>query len=625
VSGLVDLVVDLERSAGRHLALSASDLAERPWVRAALARGGLGLVVARDQSLQRALRSLGGGVLLVLLDAGTRSGIRLVDFVREAVRAVRAQSEYPGVVVLAGSHVNPRLLPPRTWLVRDADFLAPPAGCCAVDLAPVVQAVLDDRETRESAYAAWPQAAPQRPPAHAARRRDRIPCTVPNFNVRHPAMLVPVARVARSLGMPAVCEISPQEALVYYEAEGGTIDHGRRVRAALSQLRADVDLVAEATGCDLRLHLDHCDDAELIVFALGVGFDSIMADGSDRSLAMNVRFTRRAVEHAAPYGVPVEGEVGSMDPEGRRKTSRTLLDDMRTFVDETGVNYVGLNVGQVHGSDYGYRRARRAIHDIDDLEHARGGDDALGLYDACADLDAELAARRVATQRPDRRCLLCIRERLVEEPGTPAATVMREAYTSVGAACWPVLAQLERTWQERRLAVARTKVALYQRVTPGGVSLDTDDPAPRYLDLDLLRQATAAVAATGARIVLHGGSSIVYDDLRLLAGAGVARVNVGSGPFAAFVRALTRRCPDIRAGGRMDVWEVVRFLGEHAADWRNWLDDPPPFLSAFEEEVRRRYFAPLRLDAPLDQTSRPGGQVPLGMAQQVLSGTDRRL
>src|SRR5262249_51271888 len=156
---------------------------------------------------------------------------------------------------------------------------------------------------------------------------------------------------AAALGTPVTCEVSPQEALTYHLDGSGSRDDRRRVRTALGRLREDVDLVSAATGADVRLHLDHCDDPELIVHALGVGFDSVMAAGPCGPLAMTARSTRRAVEVASAFGVPVEGEVGSMDPHARRRTSRTLIDDLREFVERTEVAYVGLNAGQVHGSD----------------------------------------------------------------------------------------------------------------------------------------------------------------------------------------------------------------------------------------------------------------------------------
>jgi fructose/tagatose bisphosphate aldolase len=305
---------------------------------------------------------------------------------------------------------------------------------------------------------------------------------------------------------------------------------------------------------------------------------------------MNVRFTRRAVEVASTFGVPVEGEVGSMDPHARRRTSRTLIGDLREFVERTEVAYVGLNAGQVHGSDYDYRRSRRAMRDIEDLDRVHGADDPRSLSQACVELDAGLAAAGVDARQPDRRCLLRIRERLIVEPRTAAEAVLAEAYASVPTACWRLLGQLEQAWQQRRLAVATRRSALYRLVASGG-GLEPGRGQQRFLDLDLLRQANAAVAGTGTRLVLHGGSSVAYEELPMLRTLGVARLNVGSRPFQAFLRALESSCPTpVRLD---DTWDVVRFLAEYAADWRRWLAEPPSFLTAYQDELRRRYFIPL--------------------------------
>src|SRR5262249_49461496 len=113
---------------------------------------------------------------------------------------------------------------------------------------------------------------------------------------------------------------------------------------------------------------------------------------------------------------------------------------------------------------------------------------------ACTELDADLGAAGVAAHHPDRRCLLRIRERLVDEPGTPAQEILGEAYASVAVACWTLLARLEHAWHVRRLAVVARKSALHSTVAPRSGWLAGRHEPMRFLDFDLLRQAIAAVA-----------------------------------------------------------------------------------------------------------------------------------
>jgi fructose/tagatose bisphosphate aldolase len=586
VISLAGIVQHNPRRGRRDFAISRSDLADRPWLWQLLEEAGLSVVTAADLSIAAALESAGeAGAVLVVVDAGARSGTTLKDFVDETASRIRSLSSHVGIGVIAGAPFNADLLPARTWLLSPASRPA--------DVQALVAAVRAHRGDHVEALRRWPRPAlngrPPRQPAAGA-----WPGAIPNFNVRHPGMLVSIGRVAASMGTPVACEISPQEALAYFPNGDGRRDQAARVRAVLAGLRADVDFVTAATGCDLRLHLDHCDDPDLIVHALDVGFDSIMADGSDQSLSANIRFTRRAAAVAGEFGAAVEGEVGSIDPDGRRKTSKTLLADVRTFVEATGVQFLGVNVGQVHGSDYAYNRSRRALREIAELELTHRAPDAASLDRACRELDGTFAARGLRPEHADRRCVQTVRDRLIREPDASPDELLQDAYGLVASSSWHLVARLEQRWNEHRAALAARKARLYRDVAPPDISLDGEPARHRYLDLALLQEIQAAVTGTRTRVVLHGGSSIPYDDLRLVGRCGVARVNFGSRPFAAFLDALSARCPAAAAAsGPALLPDVVRFLSDYGADWRDWCRTSEGFLDPYEEELRRTYFAPL--------------------------------
>ncbi len=544
-------------------------------------------MIAGALPVRAALRSAGeAGAVLVVADAGPRSGTALKEFIDETVSELRSLSPHAGIGVVADAPFNADLLPARTWMLGPARRPA--------DVRAMVEAVGDHREDHVEVLRRWPRPAPAGPRSRRRPAAGDWPGAIPNFNVRHPGMLVSIGRVAASLGTPVACEISPQEALAYYQNEDGRRDHASRVRAVLARLREDVDFVTAALGCDVRLHLDHCDDPDLIVHALDVGFDSIMADGSGQSLDANIRFTRRAAAVASEFGAAIEGEVGSIDPDGRRRTSKTLLADVRTFVEETGVHHLGVNVGQVHGSDYGYNRSRRALREIAELELAHGRHDVSSLYRACCEVDRTLAAAGLRPGHGDRRCVQVVRDRLVRQQGSSADEVLRDAYGMVASSSWHLVARLEQLWNEHRAALSARKAALYRDVAPAEISLGGGRERSRYLDLDLLEELRAAIAGTRTRVVLHGGSSIPFDDLRLVGRRGVARVNFGSRPFAAFLEALSARCPATAlASGPARLPDVVRFLGEHGSCRRDWCRTSEEFLDSYEEDLRRTYFAPL--------------------------------
>ena len=57
------------------------------------------------------------------------------------------------------------------------------------------------------------------------------------------------------------------------------------------------------------IHLDHGSHAEVLE-AIRLGFDSVMYDGAHLPFEENIRSTRRLVEIAHEFGLPVEAELG---------------------------------------------------------------------------------------------------------------------------------------------------------------------------------------------------------------------------------------------------------------------------------------------------------------------------
>lgn len=111
----------------------------------------------------------------------------------------------------------------------------------------------------------------------------------------------------------------------------------------------------------IALHLDHGNDLELVQQAIDLGFTSVMLDGSlepdgktPRSFEGNVEITRRAVEIAHPYGVTVEGELGTLGGiEEHVQASIAILtepEEAVEFVQQTGVDALAVAIGTSHGA-----------------------------------------------------------------------------------------------------------------------------------------------------------------------------------------------------------------------------------------------------------------------------------
>ncbi len=120
-----------------------------------------------------------------------------------------------------------------------------------------------------------------------------------------------------------------------------------------------------------RLHLDHVpvidednlrvDYTAIIRRALSVGFDSVMIDGSRLPLDENIAATREIVELAHASGTPVEAELGAVmgHEEGPLPPYEEIFasgkgftdpDELARFVTETGVDWMSVAIGSIHGA-----------------------------------------------------------------------------------------------------------------------------------------------------------------------------------------------------------------------------------------------------------------------------------
>lgn len=119
------------------------------------------------------------------------------------------------------------------------------------------------------------------------------------------------------------------------------------IKTAVAMCRAACD----DFGVTCSLHLDHGDSVELAERCLDVGFDSIMIDSSEKDLKQNIKTTRRVVELAMPYGAAVEAELGYVAKLGQSSSRVALTEpkDAALFVNETGVDWLAVAVGNAHG------------------------------------------------------------------------------------------------------------------------------------------------------------------------------------------------------------------------------------------------------------------------------------
>ena len=107
----------------------------------------------------------------------------------------------------------------------------------------------------------------------------------------------------------------------------------------------------------MGIHLDHGSEFDDVVEAIDAGINSVMLDVSDLPFEENVKLTREVVEYAHPKGVDVEGELGYMasgepgvePPASADEAGFTDPEQAEEFVERTGIDYLTVSIGTVHG------------------------------------------------------------------------------------------------------------------------------------------------------------------------------------------------------------------------------------------------------------------------------------
>jgi fructose-bisphosphate aldolase, class II len=121
------------------------------------------------------------------------------------------------------------------------------------------------------------------------------------------------------------------------------------------------------------IHLDH-GSLEEVEEAIRLGCDSLMYDGAHLPFEENIATTRAVVEMAHARGIPVEAELGKIPDVSAAvdwSAYMTDVDEAERFVRETGVDWLAVSVGVVHGVTEGLG-AQVDIGRIRELREATG-------------------------------------------------------------------------------------------------------------------------------------------------------------------------------------------------------------------------------------------------------------
>ena len=155
------------------------------------------------------------------------------------------------------------------------------------------------------------------------------------FNVIHLEHAEALTGAAEQVGLPVVLQIS----------ENTVTFHG-----SLAPLAAATRVLAERASVPVVLHLDHAVSEPLVEEALGLGFTSVMFDGSRLDDAENRAVTRAVVRRCHAAGVSVEAELGEIGGKDgvHAPGVRTRPEEAAAFALDTEVDALAVAVGSSH-------------------------------------------------------------------------------------------------------------------------------------------------------------------------------------------------------------------------------------------------------------------------------------
>lgn len=177
------------------------------------------------------------------------------------------------------------------------------------------------------------------------------------YNIGNSEFVKAVIEVAEELNAPAILQIHPLE-----------------VELLTNDFMTYVKEAAQNAKVPISIHLDHGRDAKDCIQAIRNGYTSVMIDASHLPFEENIRVTKEVVDIAHQVGVSVEAElgtIGSNKGSGETTTAEALYTDpsqAKQFVDETGVDFLAVAIGTIHGI---YPKGKKPNIQIDRLQEIR--------------------------------------------------------------------------------------------------------------------------------------------------------------------------------------------------------------------------------------------------------------
>lgn len=200
---------------------------------------------------------------------------------------------------------------------------------------------------------------------------------IPAFNAAYPEMIKPICDTLKKLGTFGMLEVARPD-IEKFGAVSFTVvfeEYKKYGNPDFVSIHQDHVPVIDEDGMKV-------DYSVLLEEALGMGYDSVMIDGSRLNLDENIRITKQVVEMAHQKDTPVEAELGTIlghengpipPYEELFNSGRgfTKPEDAERFVRETGVDWLSVAVGNIHGAVTGAAKDDKKVAAKLNIDHLK--------------------------------------------------------------------------------------------------------------------------------------------------------------------------------------------------------------------------------------------------------------
>jgi len=179
-------------------------------------------------------------------------------------------------------------------------------------------------------------------PLYYLEKAEKGGWALPHFNFSNAEILRAIVEAAFELKSPLFVGVS----------------EGERKFLGPKQARSLVTAFREEFNLPLFLNADHTKSLEKAKEAIEMGYDALLIDGSELSLAENIELTKEVVDWAKSKNphIIVEGELGYLRGESKiqkvievKEEDFTKPEEAEKFVKQTNIDLLAPAVGNIHG------------------------------------------------------------------------------------------------------------------------------------------------------------------------------------------------------------------------------------------------------------------------------------